>query len=177
MRCSNHNPSPTNSQFENSILITLQKTIKETFALNEVPRESFYLGLAGTLPYLATSLSTVFLSYNINNAPVTGSTWMFTPENAHQYLAYIEPIQIGYGAVVSRPLHDLLTSLISNPSLFVLQHWSKLTLLNNVADPLLPRRHPLGTRIRRLRWPPLLPPLCNWCSCTSSRLADDVNAN
>lgn len=45
-------------------------------------------------------MSTVFLSYNINRAPVTGSSFMFTPEQAHQYLAIIEPIQIGYGAVV-----------------------------------------------------------------------------
>ena len=93
MTCSDQKPDQP--------LISVQKTIKETFALNEVPRESFYLGLAGTLPYLATSISTVFLSYNINHAPVTGTNWLFTPEQAHQYLALIEPIQIGYGAVVS----------------------------------------------------------------------------
>lgn len=76
------------------------KTIRETFALNEVPRETYYLGAAGTLPYLATSLSTVFLSYNINHAPVTGTNWMFSPDQAHYLLSIIQPIQIGYGAVI-----------------------------------------------------------------------------
>lgn len=34
-------------------------TIKETFALTEVPKESLYIGAAGVLPYAFTSLSTV----------------------------------------------------------------------------------------------------------------------
>jgi len=35
------------------------ETIKETFALTEVPKESLYIGAAGVIPYAATSLSTV----------------------------------------------------------------------------------------------------------------------
>jgi hypothetical protein len=71
--------------------------------LQEVPRESLYLGAAGTLPYLATSLSTVYLAFDINHAGNHGSGYLFSPETAHQILAYLEPIQIGYGAVVSNP--------------------------------------------------------------------------
>lgn len=76
------------------------KTIKETFSLGDVPRESLYLGLAGLLPYAATSASTVLLSYDINHAHATGTGIFFTPETAHQLLDLVTPIQIGFGAVV-----------------------------------------------------------------------------
>jgi hypothetical protein len=77
------------------------KTIKETFSLADVPKESLYIGAAGVLPYAATSLSTVYLAYDINHAHDTGRGILFSPETAHQLLDIITPIQIGYGAVVS----------------------------------------------------------------------------
>ena len=77
------------------------ETIKETFALTEVPRESLYIGAAGVIPYAATSLSTVYLAWDINHATASGQGYLFTPETAHQLLDLITPIQIGYGAVVS----------------------------------------------------------------------------
>ena len=67
-----------------------------------MPRESYYIGLAGVLPYLATSLSTVYLAWDINHAHDSGSGVLFSPETAHQLLSFIEPVQIGYGAVVSQ---------------------------------------------------------------------------
>jgi len=76
------------------------ETIKDTFALTDVPRESYYIGAAGVLPYLATSLSTVYLAYDINHAHATGSGLLISPDTAHQLLAILEPIQIGYGAVI-----------------------------------------------------------------------------
>jgi hypothetical protein len=80
------------------------RTIKETFSLADVPKESLYIGAAGILPYAATSLSTVFLAYDINHAHDTGQGILFSPETAHQLLDLITPIQIGYGAVVgSKP--------------------------------------------------------------------------
>ena len=69
--------------------------------MSDVPRECYYIGAAGVIPYLATSLSTVYLAYDINHAHYTGSGVLLSPETAHQLLAIIEPIQIGYGAVVS----------------------------------------------------------------------------
>ena len=77
------------------------KTIKETFSLADVPKESLYIGAAGILPYAATSLSTVYLAYDINHAHDTGRGLLFSPETAHQLLEIVTPIQIGYGAVVS----------------------------------------------------------------------------
>jgi hypothetical protein len=76
--------------------------------LTDVPRESYYIGAAGVLPYLATSLSTVYLAWDINHAHLHGSGVLFSPETAHQLLAIIEPIQIGYGAVVSQNFLSIL---------------------------------------------------------------------
>jgi len=76
------------------------ETIKETFSLSGVPKESLYIGAAGVLPYAATSLSTVFLAYDINHAKSYGNGLVFSPETAHQLLDLITPIQIGYGAVI-----------------------------------------------------------------------------
>lgn len=49
---------------------------------------------------MATSLATLYLSYGINHVP-TGSSLFFPIETAQYYLSVLEPIQIGYGAVVS----------------------------------------------------------------------------
>jgi len=92
-------PKPDDDQMLGGIKADL-KTIKETFALTEVPRESLYIGAAGVLPYAATSLSTVYLAYDINHAESTGKGVLFSPETAHQLLDLITPIQIGYGAVI-----------------------------------------------------------------------------
>lgn len=78
-----------------------QKTIKDTFALKDVPREALYIGMAGVLPYLATSLSTVYLAWDINHAAANGSHFLIPPKTAELLLHIVEPIQIGYGAVVS----------------------------------------------------------------------------
>ncbi|KAK4695059.1 hypothetical protein P7C71_g2621, partial [Lecanoromycetidae sp. Uapishka_2] len=76
------------------------KTIKETFALDEVPREALVIGMAGVLPYLATSLSTVYLAFDINHASNTGSTFFFSQQTAENLLHIVEPLQVGYGAVI-----------------------------------------------------------------------------
>ncbi|KAK3346529.1 hypothetical protein B0T25DRAFT_280170 [Lasiosphaeria hispida] len=79
-------------------------TIKETLALNNVPREPYALGLAGTLPYLATSISTVYLAWDLNTAWPTTSNFLnsilVSHETAAHWLHLLEPIQVGYGAVI-----------------------------------------------------------------------------
>jgi hypothetical protein len=86
-------------------------TVKETFSLSNVPRESLYIGAAGVLPYAATSLSTVYLAFDINHARDNGAGYFFSPETAHQLLDMVTPIQVGYGAVVS--------PISSNPSTLI----------------------------------------------------------
>lgn len=60
--------------------------------------------MAGVIPYLATSLETVYLSYEINRAATTGDGLIFSGQSAELMLHMLEPIQIGYGAVVSATL-------------------------------------------------------------------------
>ncbi|KAL8992615.1 MAG: hypothetical protein Q9169_006961 [Polycauliona sp. 2 TL-2023] len=76
------------------------KTIKETFALQEVPREALYVGMAGVIPYLATSTATVYLAWDINHAAMDGQGFLMSGETAELLLHIIEPLQIGYGAVI-----------------------------------------------------------------------------
>lgn len=76
------------------------KSIRETFSLREVPRDSLYIGAAGVLPYAASSMSTIYLAWDINHAEMTGNGFIFSSETAHQLLDMIIPIQIGYGAIV-----------------------------------------------------------------------------
>lgn len=81
----------------------LQGIVKDTFSVAHVPRESYVLGLAGTLPYLATSMSTVFLSWNLNAEPSSSgflNSIMLSHDSAHWWLGVIEPVQLGYGAVI-----------------------------------------------------------------------------
>lgn len=81
-----------------------QDTVKETFALGSVPREPFALGLAGTIPYLVTSLSTLYLSWNLNTERPAASNFinsiLLEHDTASDWLALLEPIQVGYGAVI-----------------------------------------------------------------------------
>jgi len=50
---------------------------------------------------MATSLSTVYLAFDINHASDVGSGYIFSAQTAELLLHIIEPIQIGYGAVVN----------------------------------------------------------------------------
>jgi hypothetical protein len=76
-----------------------QNMVKETFSLKTVPREAYYMGLAGTIPYLATSLTTVLCAWEINNSNA-GYGFLLDEKTATQLLHLIEPVQIGYGASI-----------------------------------------------------------------------------
>ncbi|KAJ4381864.1 hypothetical protein N0V86_003231 [Didymella sp. IMI 355093] len=75
------------------------ETVKETFSLKEVPKEAYYVGLAGTVPYLGTSLATVLCAYEINHS-VGGQGAILSEHTATHLLHLLEPIQIGYGASI-----------------------------------------------------------------------------
>ena len=53
------------------------------------------------LPYLATSLSTVYLAWDLNHAAVHGFGVFLDADTARFGLQIMEHLQIGYGAVVS----------------------------------------------------------------------------
>ncbi|KNG84105.1 hypothetical protein ANOM_008611, partial [Aspergillus nomiae NRRL 13137] len=56
--------------------------------------------MAGVVPYVATSLETVYLSYEINRAASLGDGLIFSGQSAELMLHMLEPIQVGYGAVI-----------------------------------------------------------------------------
>lgn len=78
--------------------------VQEALALGSVPPLSYQLGLAGTIPYLATSLATCYCSWNMNTEWPSQSQFlnhiMVSNEQAAHYLHLLEPIQVGYGAVI-----------------------------------------------------------------------------
>ncbi|RDW57051.1 DUF3429 domain-containing protein [Aspergillus mulundensis] len=76
------------------------KVIKETFSLEGVPKDALYLGMAGVIPYLATSLETVYLAYEVNRAHATGDGLIFSGQSAEMMLHMLEHVQVGYGAVI-----------------------------------------------------------------------------
>lgn len=68
------------------------------------------MGLAGTIPYLATSLTTVLCAYEINHS-VGGYGTILSEHTATHLLHLLEPIQIGYGASVRLMLHNRINEL------------------------------------------------------------------
>ncbi|KAH8766085.1 hypothetical protein F5883DRAFT_97176 [Diaporthe sp. PMI_573] len=78
--------------------------LKDALSLGQVPPISYQLGLAGTLPYLGTSLATTYLSWNLNTEWPSQSQFvnhfLMNHESANYYLHLLEPIQVGYGAVI-----------------------------------------------------------------------------
>jgi hypothetical protein len=91
------------------------KTIKETFSLDEVPRQAYYIGMAGVLPYVATSLSTIYCSWEINHAAAAGAGVLMDGKTAELLLHILEPLQVGYGAAVcsNLPATSLVVLLIN----------------------------------------------------------------
>ena len=72
--------------------------------MKSVPRQAYYIGLAGVLPYLGTSLSTVFCAWEINHS-VGGIGAVMSSQTAETFLHILEPLQVGYGAVVGTSYH------------------------------------------------------------------------
>lgn len=79
----------------------LKQTIRETFSLEDVPKQAYYMGLAGVLPYAATSMATVYCAFEINRASDHGTGIFLSEKSAEALLHIVEPLQVGYGAVVS----------------------------------------------------------------------------
>ncbi|KAF8542239.1 hypothetical protein BDD12DRAFT_825644 [Trichophaea hybrida] len=76
------------------------RTIKETFALEEVPREVFWIGMGGITPYVITSFSTLYLAWDINYATEHGMGYLVSKETADSLLHILEPTQIALGAII-----------------------------------------------------------------------------
>lgn len=107
------------------------------------------MGLAGTLPYLATSISTVYLSWNLNTEWPSSSNFinhiLINHDTAHHLLSVIEPIQLGYGAVIISFLGAV--------------HWG-LEYAEKVPNPARTKfRYGLGVLASVVAWPTLFMPV------------------
>jgi hypothetical protein len=69
--------------------------------LKDVPKQAYYMGLAGVLPYAATAATTVFSAFEIQHAAEHGTGIFLSEQTAEALLHIVEPLQVGYGAVVS----------------------------------------------------------------------------
>ncbi|EME45509.1 hypothetical protein DOTSEDRAFT_71275 [Dothistroma septosporum NZE10] len=76
------------------------QTIRDTFSLEDVPRQAYYIGLAGVLPYVATSVSTIYCAWEINHAAAHGAGFAMSGKTAELLLHILEPLQVGYGAAI-----------------------------------------------------------------------------
>lgn len=74
--------------------------VRDTFRLNDVPREVLYLGMAGLTPYVVTTASTLYLAWDLNYAHMNGIGYLVNRETAEWMLHFLEPLQVGYGAVI-----------------------------------------------------------------------------
>ncbi|XXG97959.1 hypothetical protein Hte_004275 [Hypoxylon texense] len=125
------------------------ETVKDTFDLSGVPKEPYFLGLAGTLPYLATSISTVYLSWDLNTEWPSSSNFVnsifISHDTAHHLLSIIEPIQLGYGAVIISFLGAV--------------HWG-MEYAEKVPNPARTKfRYGLGVLASVVAWPTLFMPV------------------
>ncbi|OTA94251.1 hypothetical protein M434DRAFT_394910 [Hypoxylon sp. CO27-5] len=125
------------------------ETVKDTFSLSSVPKEPYFLGLAGTLPYLATSLTTVYLSWDLNTEWPSTSNFinniLISHDTARHLLSVVEPIQLGYGAIIISFLGAV--------------HWG-LEYAEKTPNPARTRfRYGLGVLAPMIAWPTLLMPM------------------
>ncbi|BFZ57124.1 hypothetical protein PYCC9005_004174 [Savitreella phatthalungensis] len=87
-----------------SQLVDEIKSIGKT--VEGVPEPALHVGLAGTLPYLGTALSSLYLSWNVskNHSDFEGNfsekLVLFDSATAEQLLEYAQVIQVGYGASI-----------------------------------------------------------------------------
>ncbi|KLU89507.1 hypothetical protein MAPG_08478 [Magnaporthiopsis poae ATCC 64411] len=139
--------SPSNDEVTRGLKSDL-KTVKDTFDLSSVPSLSYKLGLAGTLPYLGTSLSTLYLGWNLNaqwSSNALFNTLLLKDATAQSLLQQLEAIQLGYGAVIISFLGAI--------------HWG-LEYGATTIDPKRTRfRYALGVAAPAIAWPTLLMPV------------------
>lgn len=129
--------------------------MKEGLALDSVPRASYLFGFAGTIPYLSTALASLYLTWNLSTPWPTDSnllnSFLMSHETAHYLLALLEPIQIGYGAVILTFLGAV--------------HWGLELGEKAPAQPRTKFRYAMGLAAPVLAWPTIMLPM-QWAMIT-----------
>ncbi|KAM0282042.1 hypothetical protein ACHAQH_003248 [Verticillium albo-atrum] len=144
-------PSPA-AQRKDSVQDGLQHDlgiVKDTFELSDVPKQPYWLGLAGTLPYFGTSLATVYLSWDLNTDWPSSSTLInhihMNHDSAQYWLSFLEPVQLGYGAIIISFLGAV--------------HWGMEYTAKTVSSPRTNFRYGMGVLAPVIAWPTLFMPI------------------
>ncbi|KAK6505303.1 hypothetical protein TWF481_007210 [Arthrobotrys musiformis] len=98
-----HTSNRDRSSQQNSLKGSFQhdlSIIRETFAFKEVPKEVLFFGGVGLVPYIATTVSTFFLAWDIERISQEGVGYFLDRETASTILSLLEPVQVGFGAVI-----------------------------------------------------------------------------
>jgi len=119
------------------------KTVTETFDLSGVPREVYWFGLGGLVPYVTTSMATLYLAWDTNYAAANGVGYMVSAETAEHLLHILEPMQVGLGAIILSFLGAV--------------HWGLEMAQYGGSHPY--RRYTIGILAPVLAWPTVLLPL------------------
>ncbi|KAH9818665.1 hypothetical protein DFH28DRAFT_1080582 [Melampsora americana] len=140
---SNQNPT---SKFSKIEIISDMKSMGGIF--NSVPRGALIFGSAGLIPYLATSITTIYLARQVYKSE-HGSIEKFDSETALTLLYHNENLQVAYGAVILSFLGAI--------------HWgiefaAEGSKPSNQLEPKGVPRYLLGTLPVLLAWPTLLLP-------------------
>lgn len=141
----------------------MQKLADEVTSLGSafggVPPQALAIGIAGLVPYVFTSVSTLYLSWNISRGAraaaaaemdvpsgVAGSGWLdaleIAPQTAEHLLSVLQPIHVGYGACILSFLGAV--------------HWG--LELAQYGGQLGMRRYFLGVLAPLLAWPTVMLP-------------------
>ncbi|CAH0048441.1 unnamed protein product [Clonostachys solani] len=123
--------------------------VRDALRLSRTPRESHILGLMGTVPYFATSAASVFLSWDLTKDLPAATPFynaiLINHDTAKYLLSIIEPLQLGYGAVIISFLGAV--------------HWG-LEYAEKEPHPERTRfRYGMGVVAPIIAWPTLLMPL------------------
>jgi len=95
-----NDPNPV-SQGQGGSMEEMQHSVTSLTGLAQtVPREAWLFGAAGFLPYMGTSLSTIYLARQVNQAQSAGANSTIDLDTALALLHHVELIQISYGAVI-----------------------------------------------------------------------------
>jgi len=95
-----NNPTST-SQVAGGSLGEIESTVTSLGGLaGNVPREAWIFGAAGFLPYIGTSLSTIYLARQAQLAELAGASSTIDLETALALLHHVQYIQISFGALI-----------------------------------------------------------------------------
>ncbi|KAI5810308.1 hypothetical protein DFH27DRAFT_476109 [Peziza echinospora] len=119
------------------------RIVRDTFKLSDVPKDVLLVGMGGIIPYVVTSFSTIGLAWELNYAQTHGDGYLLSHQTALELMHVLEPVQVGYGAVIISFLGAI--------------HWG--LEFAGYGGRKSRRRYAIGLLAPALAWPTILMPL------------------